>query len=216
MTDRTYTALLLVIDRSGSMISIRDDMVGGLQALLAEQAAHPGMLTVDVVTFDTVVEWTHHFAAPADVRVELEPRGSTALFDALGGAVSHFGSELAKLPEHARPGTVQVVVVTDGEENSSVEWTAQGVRAAVTKQTETFGWDFVFLGANQDAALAARTIGIAADKALDYTAAPDGVAGASQSLSAYVSRLRAAEADGIAYSDIAFSDDERRSARGEQ
>jgi uncharacterized protein YegL len=209
MTDPNYTAMLLVIDRSGSMITIRDDMVGGLQALLTDQAAQPGMLTIDVVTFDTVVDWQHHFADPADVRIELEPRGGTALYDALGASVAQFGQELAKLPDHARPGTVQVVVVTDGEENSSREWTAAAVRKAVTEQTEKYRWDFVFLGANQDAALAAQRVGIQADSALDYSANAGGVAAASVSASRYMKDVRAGSKKG-------FTTDERRAAKGDE
>lgn len=215
MPDRNYTALLLVIDRSGSMITIRDDMVGGLKSLLAEQAAEPGMLTVDMVTFDNVVEWTHHFAAPADVHVELEPRGSTALFDALGLAVSQFGAGLAKLPEHARPASVQVVVVTDGMENSSREWTADAVRAAVTEQTEKQGWDFVYLGANQDAIIAAHHIGIRADKTLNYAANASGVKGANDSLKSYIARNRKMQRGEAPRADNTFNDDERRAAEGE-
>ena len=207
MTDPNYTAMLLVIDRSGSMITIRDDMVGGLQGLVADQASEPGMLTVDVVTFDTVIDWQHHFADPADVRIELEPRGGTALYDALGASVAQFGQELAKLPEHARPSTVQVVVVTDGEENSSTEWTAAAVRQAVSEQTEKYGWDFVFLGANQDAALAAHHLGIAAESALDYSADVAGVAASSLYVSRYMTDVRAGSKKG-------FTSEERRTAKG--
>ena len=205
MTDPNYTAMLLVIDRSGSMATIRDDMVGGTEQMLREQAAQPGMLTVDVVTFDNVVEWQHSFASASDVRIELVPRGSTALFDALGGAIGHFGQKLAELPEHARPGVVTVVVVTDGEENASVEWTAESVTKSVEHQRDAYGWDFVFLGANQDAALAARRIGIDADSALNFAAAPAAVKKTSENLGRYLSDVRAGTKKG-------FTAEERRSA----
>ena len=91
MTDPNYTAMLLIIDRSGSMASIRDDMVGGLTAMLAEQAAEPGLLTVDIVTFDTEIELQCSLADPKAVTVRLEPRGGTALFDAIGQSVTAFG-----------------------------------------------------------------------------------------------------------------------------
>ncbi|MFH8249241.1 VWA domain-containing protein [Microbacterium sp. B2969] len=205
MTDPNYTALLLVIDRSGSMATIRDDMVGGMQELLRDQAAQPGMLTVDVVIFDNVVEWQHAFADPKDVVIELVPRGSTALYDALGGAIAQFGQRLAELPEHARPGVVTVVVVTDGEENASVEWTAETVRGSVAHQQEVYGWHFVFLGANQDAALSAGRIGIAPSSAMSYSAAPAAVRSTSASLGRFMSDLRAGRAKG-------FTDAERSSA----
>lgn len=207
MTDDAYTAMLLVVDRSGSMESIRADMEGGITQMLRTQAEAPGRLTVDIVTFDDRPEWDAHFASADDVHVRIEPRGSTALFDALGSSIVRFGGYLAALPEGERPGSVQVVVVTDGEENSSREWTSERVQAAVGHQRDVYQWDFVFLGANQDAAFAASTVGIAADAALQYAPAAAGVAAASASLNRYVSGVRAKSRTG-------FTDTERSSAMG--
>lgn len=205
MTDPNYSALLLVIDRSGSMSTIRDDMVGGLTELLEDQAAEPGMLTVDIVTFDTEVVRTHSMANPLGVTIELDPRGGTALHDALGIAVSQFGATLAALPEHARPSTVQVVVVTDGHENSSKEWTADAVRQLVRQQIETYGWDFVYLGANQDAVLTASTLGFDADSSMTYTAAKVGVDKMTVSTSRYLKDARSGSRKG-------FTEEERGGA----
>ncbi|MBX3077969.1 MAG: VWA domain-containing protein [Cryobacterium sp.] len=173
MTDPNYTALLIILDRSGSMSSIREDMVGGLEELIASQAAEPGMLTVDIVTFDDQIEHTHSFAQPRDVKVELVPRGSTALYDAVGLGVNGFGQALAQLPEHARPSTVLVTIVTDGQENASREYTPEVVAQLITQQREQYDWEISFLGANQDAILEARKIGIDQDDALTY--APTGL-----------------------------------------
>lgn len=208
MTDPDYTALLLIVDRSGSMQAIRDDMVGGLDNLLAEQATQPGMLTVDVFTFDDHIEHTHAFADPATVKVELDPRGMTALYDTIGVAVNDFGTRLAELPDHARPSTVQVVIVTDGEENSSREYTIAQVKQLINLQSETYDWDFVFLGANQDAVLTAAELGIAPDAAMTYAPEPGGVEAMSSSLSRYTTDLRRQQKRG-------FTDDERRDAGGD-
>ncbi len=197
MTDPNYTALLLVIDRSGSMQGIRDDMVGGLQELLAEQSAQPGMLTVDVVIFDNEIERIYAMADPSTVTITLEPRGGTALYDAVGTAVQVFGQDLAALPEHARPDTVQVVIVTDGEENSSREYAAEAIRNLITQQTDKYGWDFVFLGANQDAILTAQELGIAADSALTYAASGANVGSMSRSASRYVTDVRSKRKQGF-------------------
>jgi len=209
MTDANYTGLLLIIDRSGSMTTIRNDMVGGLESMLRDQAAESGRLSVDIVTFDTEIETQATFADPGTVVVTLEPRGATALYDAIGHAVSTYGWRLALLPEHERPSTVQVVVATDGEENSSHEWTADTVRTLVRQQTEDFNWDFVFLGANQDAVLTGSHLGFHADKSMTYEAAPDGVAGLSEGLNDYIKLSRS----GV---DGAFTAGQRRAAKGEK
>ena len=210
MTDPNYTALLLVIDRSGSMARIRDDMVGGLTAMLAEQAAQPGLITVDIVIFDEAIEKSCTMANPTDVIIELEPRGMTALHDAIGVAVTDFGQALAALPEHARPETVQVVVVTDGDENSSREYTAESIRALITQQTETYNWDFVFVGANQDAVLTGATLGFDADSSLTFDAAADQVVAMSSHLGRYVTDVRKKEKRGFTSEERAESvgDDE--------
>src|SRR3954447_17820643 len=101
MTDDNYTGMLLIVDRSGSMETIRDDMVGGLDNLLKRQAAEAGLATVDIVIFDDEIKTTHVMAAPAEVEIGLEPRGTTALNDALWRSIVDYGARLAALPEHA-------------------------------------------------------------------------------------------------------------------
>ncbi|MGM1028981.1 MAG: VWA domain-containing protein [Actinomycetota bacterium] len=168
MADANYTALHIVLDRSGSMSSIRDDMVGALEHMLKEQAAQPGLLTVDVVTFDNELEHTHAWAAPEDVTIELQPRGGTALYDAVGTVINGFDQRIEALPEHARPGNVQVVIVTDGYDNQSREYNSDIVQSLVQRQRDR-GWEFTFLGADQDAALTAKGLGIDAASAITFT-----------------------------------------------
>ena len=208
MTDPTYTALLLIVDRSGSMQTIREDMIGGLNALIAEQSAEEGRLTVDIVTFDDEIEQQCTLADPASVTVVLDPRGSTALYDAIGVAVTRFGRTLSAMPEAARPGVVQVVVVTDGEENASREYRADTVRALVTRQSETYGWDFAFLGANQDAVLTGAALGFDADSSMTYAPSPDAVGSVSRSMSRYMKDVRSSTKRG-------FDAGERDAAGGE-
>ncbi|RWR25203.1 VWA domain-containing protein [Agrococcus lahaulensis] len=168
MVDANYTALHIVLDRSGSMSSIRDDMIGALEHMLKEQASQAGLLTVDVVTFDDELEHTHAWAAPEDVTVELQPRGGTALYDAVGTVINGFDQRIEALPEHARPTNVQVIIVTDGFDNRSTEYNADIVRSLVQRQRDK-GWGFVFLGADQDATLAAKGLGIDEASAIAFT-----------------------------------------------
>lgn len=190
MTNPDYTALLLIVDRSGSMGSIRDDMVGGLETLLAKQAQQPGQLTVDIVAFDDRVEHQATFADPATVRLELEPRGMTALLDALGESLEGFRSALNAMPEHARPDTVQVVVVTDGQENASKTWTLPRVNRLVTELTAELGWDFVYLGAGQDAIEVGRGLGFDPGSSMAWDASSDAVGASNESLNRYINDVR--------------------------
>ncbi|MER3388204.1 MAG: vWA domain-containing protein [Microcella pacifica] len=198
MSDPDYTALLLIIDRSGSMVDIRDDMVGGLTNLLAAQAELPGTLTVDIVTFDNEIEHQAVFADPATVTVQLEPRGSTALLDALGESLEGFRSALEALPPHARPSTVQVVVVTDGHENASQRYTRDQVKRLITDLAAEWKWDFVYLGANQDAITVGVGLGFTAGSSLTYAPAPQSVGASSDVLHRYMSDLRGGTRKGFA------------------
>lgn len=203
MTNPNYTALLIVLDRSGSMNSIRDAMVAALEEVLRTHAKEPGTLTVDVVIFDHEIEWTHHFAQPQDTHIELKPRGATALHDAMGYAINGFGAKLAQLPEHVRPGNVQVIVVTDGLENSSHEYTAETVKKLVTRQITTYNWDFIFLGADQDAVLTADELGISGDKALTYARGAENLDTVQEALTDKLRNVR------VGRRDRGFTDQER-------
>lgn len=150
MTNPTYTHLTLVVDRSGSMADIRDDAQGGIATLLTEQFAEPGQLTVTMVEFDNSCDDVARMAtAPFDYT--LRPRGGTALVDAVGREITRTGEDLAALPEAERPSTVLFVVVTDGQENSSSEFTLETVRAAINRQRISFNWQFQFIGAGEAA-----------------------------------------------------------------
>jgi hypothetical protein len=209
MPDTQYTALLFIIDRSGSMSSIRDDMVGGLTTLLEEQKSLPGFLTVDIVQFDNVIENVCEMASPDNLTITLEPRGGTALNDAIGSGVNGFAQRISALPDHAKPHAVQVVVVTDGQENSSTEYTAGQINALVTEKQADPAWDFVFLGANQDAVLAGGRLGFAPDASMTFAPAGAQVHEASAAASRYIRDRRSGSRQG-------FSPDERRRSTGEE
>jgi hypothetical protein len=206
MSDPNYTALMLIIDRSGSMSSIRDDMVGGLTTLVEEQRNQPGLLTISMVSFDNQIELQHQMATPDAVTIELEPRGGTALYDAMGFGLNTLQADIDALPDHAKPETVQVVVVTDGHENASAEYSGKTVKQLVTEKTKN-NWDIVFLGANQDAVMKAAELGIERDRSMTYGANRGGVTNATESLNRYVSDRRRS-------GQTSFSPEERRKSSG--
>lgn len=170
------------------MGSIKDDMETGLNQIFKDQAEVEGKCLVDYVQFDDTYELVFEDTPVADAKAVLQPRGMTALLDAVGKAVTQLGDKLAKLPEGKRPGLVQVVVVTDGYENASREWNADKVRELIKQQTDKWNWDFIFLGANLDAVAVGSSFGFAPDKSLTYdTGNTFAMASAT---SAYVTRSR--------------------------
>lgn len=203
------TLLVLVVDRSGSMQSIRSDMEGGIKRLLEDQAREPGACFVTLAQFDTEYELLWEAVPVAEVSgYELVPRGSTALLDAIGRTIGEVQDYVEKLPLHRRPNHVIFAVVTDGLENSSHEWSRDKVMAAVKERSDA-GWHFTFLGANQDAIEEGGQVGVAAHAAMTYVAAPGAVAGAMSSLSASVKRVRRGADEALTYTD-----EERKAASG--
>ena len=183
----THTHLSVLVDRSGSMASIRDDMLGGLSSLFADQAEQDGKCTVDYAQFDTKYERVFENTLVASAKPVLEPRGGTALLDGLGRSISELKTKLENLPENFSPDKIIFVVVTDGHENSSREFNAASVKKLVEANTEA-GWEFVFLGANMDAVEVAQQYGFAKGSTLTYSTA--NVGATSAHLSEYVTRSR--------------------------
>ena len=205
MDQENYTHLAFIIDRSGSMESIRDDMEGGIRALLASQAELEGRLTVDIVTFDDVVEELYTDVPAAEITGDLiVPRGSTALLDALGASIVRLKERLEARDSRSRPDQVLVIVVTDGMENASTEYRIEQVRTSVERQRKG-GWEFVFLGANIDSFQVAGGLGFAPSATMDYDAAPGAVDSAMASTDRWIKSFRTGEG-------AAFTDEERTSA----
>lgn len=153
-----YTHITLVVDRSGSMNAVQEDAQGGINTLLEEQFALDGKLTVTLVQFDTSVDTVKRLANEK-FTYELQPRGMTALLDAVGLEIIKTGRDLALMKEKDRPAKVLFVVVTDGEENSSREYTIEKVKELTENQKSRYNWDFQFIGADQ-AAWAGRSLGM--------------------------------------------------------
>lgn len=169
MTRRDLTHIYFLLDRSGSMQSIKADTEGGFAAFVDEQRTGPGGCRVTLAQFDDRYDVVYRGVPIADVPgLVLEPRGSTALLDAMGKLITDAGAELAALPEDDRPGTVIVAVMTDGHENASREWTHPAIRSLVEQQTAKYSWQFLYLGADQDAIEVGASLGVGRDYAVTY------------------------------------------------
>lgn len=212
MTDSQRALIAVLLDRSGSMESIKSDTEGGFNAFIDGQRGDPLDIRVTLAQFDTEYEVVYANRPVADVPpLDLQPRGMTALYDAVGKLITDVGSELDAQPEDERPGRVTVVVLTDGHENSSKEWTHDAVGKAIARQERDYSWDFVFLGANMDAVEIGRQLGFAPEKSMTYAADADGVGSAWAATTSYVSRRNAAPMHAAV---PGFSDEERAAARG--
>lgn len=196
-TEKTkLTELVFILDRSGSMAGLESDTIGGYNSLLKKQKKEPGEAIVSTVLFDHLTEVIHdrtpiRSVAPLTER-EYFTRGTTALYDAVGGAIHHIGNIHKYARPEDRPWKTLFIITTDGLENASQRYAGARVREMIERQTEKYGWEFLFLGANMDAAQAAGDIGIAAERAIDYAADSGGTALNFAVLSGTVSSLRSA------------------------
>lgn len=200
-------ALLFIMDRSGSMQSIRWDVEKGMKDIVEDLKQSGANVSVDLVQFDTEIEHPVRGVPIDQFHFRLEPRGGTALYDGIVTGVSNLRERIAGLPAKKRPDAVQVVVVTDGEENSSKVADAQLVKDTVEYQTATAGWDFTFLGANQDAVFVSAALGFEGKKAMTFASTASGVQGTANSLSNYIQQTLAGQ-------DAQYSDEQRASALG--
>jgi hypothetical protein len=191
MTRSDLTHIYFLLDRSGSMQSIKSDTEGGFAAFVEEQRRAPGGCRVTLAQFDHEYDVVYSGVPASDVPpLSLQPRGRTALLDAMGRLVTDAGAELAALPEDGRPGTVIVAVMTDGLENASSEWTHQAIRSLVEQQTSGYSWQFMYMGADQDAIEVGTSLGVDARYSVTYSRGRSGEALASAA--GKVSRLRSA------------------------
>lgn len=224
MTDKDYTAVVLIVDRSGSMANIAGTVEDALKEFVNKQTLEPGRLTIDTVFFDDEVESRAKMIDPEKDTLDLsvKPRGMTALFDAVGLKIQSFGDDLSNLPEEERPGKVIVVIATDGMENSSKEFTSELVASKIKEQKEAYGWDFTFIGANQDAILTARALNIPEASAITFAANNAGASSVLDAMSTYVSSARAgadagytvaARASAMASEDVKPASKARTSAK---
>ena len=202
------TDITLVIDRSGSMEEIRTDAEGGVNAFIREQAQQPGEALLTLVQFDDEHEFVHRgIPIKQTPAYTLVPRGSTALLDAVGRAINETGDRLAKMPEQHRPGLVIFVIVTDGLENSSREFSKARVKEMIQRQQSQYNWHFTFLGADQDAFAEAGGMGIAAGGTANF--AKDKAREAFIETNKKVGRMRTQHRTGQAVSNE-FTEEERK------
>ena len=188
------THLAFILDESGSMESIKNDAIGGYNQYLTEQKDVEGNASVTLVTFNNTVTFRTNSEPIANVKAltgrSYKPKGSTALYDAIGKTINSLGLKFASMVESERPGTVIIAILTDGEENSSVEFTKQQIADMIQHQSTKYNWKFIYLGANQDAFEVGGGLNIDASSTIQFDCNSRGISLAYAATSNMVKSMR--------------------------
>ena len=194
---KNLTEIVFILDRSGSMSGLEADTIGGFNSMIAKQKKAEGDALISTVLFDSTSEVLLDRVDVQRVRQmtnrDYEVGGCTALLDAIGGAIHHIGN----IHKYARPEDVpehtMFIITTDGMENASRFYSVDRVRHMIERQTEKYGWEFLFLGANIDAIETARSFGIGADRAVNYHSDSEGTQLNYEVLSDAISAVRSSQ-----------------------
>ncbi|MHB8967630.1 MAG: vWA domain-containing protein [Thermoleophilia bacterium] len=213
-----YTHISVILDRTGSMEPIRDDIIEGFNAFLVDQRNLPGTASMTLVQFDSVdpYEIIHHFKLLAAVspltRDTYVPRAATPLLDAIGRGINDLDETLAEIAENDRPEHIVVVVITDGQENASKEFRKDTIIKMVTRHQEEFRWQFVFLSADLDSIKDAISYGMHHSSVIAFDKSARGVADVIKSSSHKISIFRSGMSKGVSFSqeDRDRQDSEKR------
>lgn len=170
---KDYTHLIIVLDASGSMSSIQDDIKGSFNEFLKKQREAEGQTVFDLFQFNDevhrLVRSTNLAQFHDDLMDRYECSGCTALNDAVCIAIDTVGHEFADMPESERPEHVLCVIITDGMENASREYTSKDVKKRIEHQKTAYNWQFQFLAADQDAFATGESLGIDHDGCMNFT-----------------------------------------------
>jgi uncharacterized protein YegL len=194
MPKPNFSEIICIVDRSGSMNSIKEDAIGGFNGFLAGQKKVEGEANLTLVLFDHEYLLVHNAIPLATVpdltNNTFEPRGMTAMHDAIGRTIDDVGARLAKTPEHLRPEKVLVAILTDGQENASKDYTKAKIAGMIEHQTTKYNWEFFFLAANMDTMKEASSLNIRADNAVAFKATKAGIHQANVAMDMMVTRAR--------------------------
>ncbi len=187
------TELVFILDKSGSMQGLEKDTIGGFNSLVKKQKAENGEARVTTVLFDHRYTLLHDRLPLKQVkaltRKEYAPEGTTALLDAVGRTIDSLLENLGDIPKESYP-SVLFVIITDGEENASKDYSLTSIRKRIESCKEGKGWEFLYLGANVDAFAAAECIGIGRDKSASYHADAQGIEVNFSVLDSAISQVR--------------------------
>jgi uncharacterized protein YegL len=192
-----FASINVIMDRSGSMHNLTNDTIGGFNQFLKDQKAIPGEAILTLCTFSTDYTLVYDCKPLQDVaeltEADYSVGGGTSLLDALGNTILSVGNKLASMPEDDRPSKVIVLVITDGEENSSREFNKKKIKEMVDHQQTTYGWEFLYFGANVDAIKEGNSMGF--QNNTNYIATNEGTQSLYRSVSNSVVKSRTSKKD---------------------
>ena len=195
------TELVFILDRSGSMSGFEADTIGGFNSAIEQQKEQEGKVWVSTVLFNNYSKVLHDRVEIGQIapmtRNDYRVSGCTALLDAIGDAIHHVGN----IHKYARPEDVPehtiFLITTDGMENASRRYSSDEIKAKIKRQTEQYGWEFIFLAANIDAVETAANIGIRKERAAEYRQTIEGVSKSYQAMSEAILSVRRNQSDGL-------------------
>lgn len=199
MKKNNVTELVFILDRSGSMSGFEADTIGGFNSTIEQQKEQEGKVWVSTVLFSNSSQVLHDRTDICKIvpltRKDYRVGGGTALLDAIGDAIHHIGN----IHKYARPEDVPVhtifLITTDGMENASRRYSSDEIKAKIKRQTEKYGWEFIFLAANIDAVETAANIGIRKERAAEYRQTSEGVSKSYQAMSDAILSVRRNQSD---------------------
>ena len=162
--ENNYLKIVFIIDESGSMSGSEGDVIGGFNNFVDKQKNESyGKISVSLYKFNNKVNCVIRNQPAADVKMltreDYNPNNCTALYDAIGKAMNDTDKQIADLPDTERPNKVMIVIITDGQENASKEYTSTAIKSAISTHEDLMGWNFVFLGSGLDSFVDADAIG---------------------------------------------------------
>ncbi len=213
----TNTHIAIILDRTGSMDPIRDDIIGGFNTFLSDQQKESGEATLTLVQFDAEdpYEVIHNYADIKNVdplsRDTYVPRAATPLLDAIGRGINDLEHRLSKLPDAEKPGGVVFVIITDGQENASREFRRENIVKMIEEKQKSEDWQFVFLSADLDSIGDAERYGFTEGAVMSYDKDAGGTAHMMASLHGHVANYRARRTR-----TVGFTDEDRGKQRSEK
>lgn len=188
------TEMVFILDRSGSMAGMEQDTIGGFNSMIERQRKLEGTAYISTVLFSNYSKVLHDRVDITKIEPLNENQyivgGSTALLDAIGGAIHHIGN----VHKYARPEDVPehtiFIITTDGMENASQMYGSEKVKQMIKRQEERYGWEFVFVAANIDAVETADNLGIRRERAANYNQTKEGTQSVYEAVDCLMTSVR--------------------------